>query len=94
MTINSLSGVGSVKGLSAIEKSAQTVKLPQEDSITLSSEAKTMGEVCAISENLQAVPDIRMDRVEAVAQKIKTPDYINQTVLNDVAGKLAKMLGI
>lgn len=94
MTINSLSGVSSVKGLSGIEKPAQTTKLPQEDTITLSSEAKTMGEVCAISENLQAVPDIRMDKVEAAIQHLKNPDYINQTVLNDVAGKLAKMLGI
>ena len=88
MTINSLNGVSSVKGLSGIEKPAQT------DSITLSSEAKTMGEVCAISKNLQTVPDIRMDKVEAAAQKLKNPDYINQTVLNDVAGKLAEMLGI
>ena len=97
MTINSLNGLNGVKsvnGCSGIEKSAQTVKLPEQDTITLSSEAKAMGEVYAISEELRAVPDIRMDKVEAAVQKMKDPNYLNETVINNVADKIADMLGI
>ena len=53
-----------------------------------------MGEVFAISEELNAVPDIRMDKVEAAIQHLKDPDYINQSVINNVADKIADMLGI
>ena len=35
-----------------------------------------------------------MDKVEAAIQKIKDPDYINQSVINNVADKIADMLGI
>ena len=97
MTINSLNGLNGVKsinGCPGIEKSAQTVKLPEQDTITLSSEAKAMGEVYAISEELRAVPDIRMDKVEAAIQKLKDPDYINQSVINNVADKIVDMLGV
>lgn len=94
MTINNISGVNSIKGCSGIEKSAKAVKLPEQDTITLSSEAKAMGEVFAISEELNAVPDIRMDKVEAAIQHLKDPDYINQSVINNVADKIADMLGI
>ena len=94
MTINNISGVNSVKGCSGIEKSAKAVKLPEQDTITLSSEAKAMGEVYALSEELSAVPDIRMDKVEAAIQKIKDPNYLNQSVINDVADKIADMFGI
>ena len=90
MTINNISGVNSIKPCSGIEKSAKAVKIPEQDTITLSSEAK----VFAISEELNAVPDIRMDKVEAAIQKIKDPDYINQSVINNVADKIADMLGI
>ena len=97
MTINSLNGLNGVKsinGCSGIEKSAQTVKLPEQDTITLSSEAKAMGEVYAISEELRAVPDIRMDKVEAAIQKLKDPDYINQSVINNVADKIVDLFGV
>ena len=94
MTINNISGVNSVKGCSGIEKSAKAVKVPEQDTITLSSEAKAMGEVYAISEELRAVPDIRMDKVEAAVQKMKDPNYLNETVINNVADKIADMLGI
>ena len=80
MTINNISGVNSVKGCSGIEKSAKAVKLPEQDTITLSSEAKAMGEVFAISEELNAVPDIRMDKVEAAIQHLKDPMF-RQTVI-------------
>ena len=97
MTINSLNGLNGVKsinGCSGIEKTAKAVKLPEQDTITLSSEAKAMGEVYAISEELRAVPDIRMDKVEAAVQKMKDPNYLNETVINNVADKIADMLGI
>ena len=94
MTINNISGVNSIKPCSGIEKSAKAVKIPEQDTITLSSEAKAMGEVFAISEELNAVPDIRMDKVEAAIQKIKDPDYINQSVINNVADKIVDMFGV
>ncbi len=94
MTINSLNGVNTIKPCSGIEKSAQTVKLPEQDTITLSPEAKAMGEVYALSEELRAVPDIRMDKVEAAIAKLKDPDYINKSVINNVADKIVDMFGI
>ena len=94
MTINNISGVNSIKGCSGIGKAAETVKIPEKDTISLSSEAKAMGEVFALSEELNTVPDIRMDKVEAAIQKIKDPNYLNQSVINNVADKIADMLGI
>ena len=94
MTINNISGVNSVKGCSGIGKSAETVKVPAKDTISLSPEAKALGEVSALTEELRAVPDIRMDKVEAAVQKMKDPNYLNETVINNVADKIADMLGI
>ncbi|MBQ3320274.1 MAG: flagellar biosynthesis anti-sigma factor FlgM [Spirochaetia bacterium] len=94
MTINNISGVNSINGCSGIGKTAPTVKVLEQDSISLSPEAKAMGDVLAISEELKSVPDIRMDKVEAAIQHLKDPDYINQSVINNVADKIVDMFGI
>ncbi|MCQ2603609.1 MAG: flagellar biosynthesis anti-sigma factor FlgM [Spirochaetia bacterium] len=94
MTINSLGGVSQIEGCTSIEKSVQSVRISEADSISVSSEAKAMGEVYAISEDLHTIPDIRMDKVEAAIQKLQDPNYINQAVINSVADKIADMFGV
>lgn len=92
MTINSLNGVSSVQRSAAVERSAQTVRIHENDSVAVSSEAKTMGEVYAVAEDLQNIPDIRTDLVEEVRARLEASGYLNdRTAIDNVA---EKMLGL
>lgn len=94
MTINSLNGVSSVQGSAAVERSSQTVRIQEKDSVAVSSEAKTMGEVYAAAEELRNLPDVRMDKVEAARTALKDPDYINRASVETVAEKMLNLFGL
>lgn len=94
MTINSVGGVNPVQNYNKVEKSAHTSRINENDSITVSSEARTMGELYAISEYLRDIPDTRTDKVEAAIKKLEDPNYINSDVIENVADKIIDMFGI
>ena len=94
MNIEGIGPIDPISKLSKGHKAQQTSKVGEKDSINISSDAKTMGEVYKIAEQVRAADDIRWDRVAEVKEKLKDPNYINDTIVDDVADSIMKLFDI
>jgi len=94
MNIEGIGPIDQISKLTKGHKAQQTSKTESKDSVHISSDAKTMGEVYKIAEQVRAADDVRWDRIAEVKEKLKDPNYMNNTVINDVAGSLMKLFDI
>lgn len=94
MTIDKLGSINPVQNYNKPEKPVKSSNKTENDSISVSSEARVMGELLKAAEAVKQSPDIRMDRVEEVRRKMNDPDYINDAVINSVADKIIDMFEI
>ena len=62
--------------------------------LSISSDAEKMSQLLALREKVAQAPDIRLDKVEEVMNQMKNPDYINDTVLSEVADRLMEIFKI
>lgn len=92
-----IEGIGPIDPISKLTKNQHAHKAEKadpKDSINISADAKTMGEVYKIAEQVKAADDIRWDRVAEVKEKLKDPNYMNDTVLEDVADSVMDLFDI
>lgn len=92
-----IDGIGPIDPISKLTKNHRTHKADKadpKDSINISADAKTMGEVYKIAEQVKAADDIRWDRVAEVKEKLKDPNYINDKVVDEVADSVMKLFDI
>ncbi|MFW5710511.1 MAG: flagellar biosynthesis anti-sigma factor FlgM [Spirochaetota bacterium] len=92
-----IDGIGPIDPISKLTKNHRTHKAEKtdpKDSINISADAKTMGEVYKIAEQVKAADDIRWDRVAEVKEKLKDPNYINDNVVDEVADSVMKLFDI
>ena len=94
MTIDRLGPIDPSSQLNKANKGSKPVKKDTTDSISVSSEAKAMGEIFQATESVKKSPDIRMDRVEEVKRKLQDPSYINDKVVEAVADKVMELFGL
>lgn len=94
MNIERLGPVDPVNKPAKSNRTEKPVKPDAKDSISISSDAKTMAEVYKAVETVKQSPDVRMDRIEEVRRKLEDPNYINDTVLNSVADSIMDVFGI
>ncbi len=94
MTIDKLGSINPLQNYGKTEKAVKSALKTEKDSISVSSEARAMGELYKAAEAVRLTPDIRMDRVEEVKRKMSDPDYINDAVINSVADKIIDMFEI
>ena len=94
MTIDKLGSINPIQNYNKSEKTGKAAPKAEHDSISVSSEARAMGEVFQVAEAVRETPDIRMDRVEEVRAKLNDPDYINDAVISNVADKIMDMFNI
>ncbi len=94
MTIEGLGPVDPVSKYNKTEKPEKTAKSEKKDSINVSAEAKSMGEMYKVAENVKAAPDIREDRIAEVKEKLKDPSYINDRIVESVAENIMDMFNI
>jgi negative regulator of flagellin synthesis FlgM len=94
MNIERLGPIEHVSKLNKNNSTQKPVKSGSKDSINISSDAKTMGEVYKAVEQVKNSSDIRWDRVEEVKKKLEDPSYINNKVIEDVADRLMEQFGI
>ena len=88
MTIDRLGPIEGVPKFNKSEKNSRPEKSDRSDSISVSKEAKDMSEFLKVSEDIKNTPDIRMDRVNEVKEKLKDPSYINNKVIEAVADSI------
>lgn len=94
MTIERLGPIDPVSKYNKTEKASRAEKRDEADSITVSSEAKTLGELYQVAENVKLTPDIRMDRVQEVKEKLKDPNYLSGKVIESVAERLMQLFDL
>lgn len=94
MNIDGIGPIDPISKLTKNHKAHKAEKTDPKDSINISADAKTMGEVYKIAEQVKAADDIRWDRVAEVKEKLKDPNYINDKVVDEVADSVMKMFDI
>ena len=94
MNINSLGPVDPVSKQSKTSKIVKPVSTGGKDSIQISNDAKAMAEVYNAAETVKASPDVRMDRIEEIREKLKDPSYIDSKVIESVADSVMDMFGL
>ncbi|MDY7029487.1 MAG: flagellar biosynthesis anti-sigma factor FlgM [Spirochaetota bacterium] len=94
MNIEGIGPIDQISKLTKGQKAQKTAKTESKDSISISSDAKTMGEVYKIAEQVKAADDVRWDRIAEVKEKLKDPNYINNAIVEDVADSLMKLFDI
>ncbi|MCK5673831.1 MAG: flagellar biosynthesis anti-sigma factor FlgM [Spirochaetales bacterium] len=94
MNINSLSHVNSVTNQNKTNKVSKLVESGGKDSIKISNDAKAMAEVYNASETVKATPDVRMDRIAEVKEKLKDPSYIDNKIVESVADSVMDLFGL
>ena len=90
--INSINNVSQVNNVQNLRKNENVSKVSQEvDSIDVSDEAK---EIYFMEKVAKETPDVRADRIAEIKEKIKDPNYLNDTIINSAADKFLSALGI
>ena len=95
MNIERLGPVDPAAKFKKTNKVERPVKSGKEDSISISSDAKTMGEVFKASEQVKkGSSDVRMDKVNEVKRKLEDPNYINGKIVESVADSIMDVFGL
>ena len=93
--INGVNNVTQVTNVQNLRKTESSAKVDREvDSISVSAEAKEMAEAYYLEKVANETPDVRADRVAAVKEKLKDPNYLNDAVIKSAADKFLSALGI
>ncbi len=93
MTIDRLGPIDPLSKLNKTGKAGKAAKPESKDTISVSEEAKNLGEIYRATELVKASPDIRMDRVEEVRQKLQDPGYLDSKI-DEVADRLMDAFGL
>jgi negative regulator of flagellin synthesis FlgM len=88
MTIDRLGPVDPVQKFKKPGNVSNVAKKGDTDSISISSEAKSLGEIYKSQEEVKMSPDIRLDRIEEVKKKLEDPNYIDDAVVEVVAERV------
>ena len=94
MNINSLGPVDPVSKQNKTSRAVKPASTGGKDSIQISNDAKAMAEVYNTVEIVKASPDVRMDRIEEIREKLKDPSYIDSKVIESVADSVMDMFGL
>jgi negative regulator of flagellin synthesis FlgM len=63
------------------------------DSISLSSAAREKSELYQVIELVSSAPDVRLDRIAELKEKVKDPNYLNDQIINATADKIMEVFG-
>lgn len=94
MTIDRLGPLDPVSKFNKTGKTSRPQKNKETDSIVVSSEAKTMGEIYKATETVKNSPDVRLDRIAEIKEKLKDPAYISDKVIETVADNVMDLFEI
>lgn len=94
MNVERLGPLEPVAKQNKAKRSAKPVKKGGADSINISQDAKSMGEVYKAGEMVKAAPDVRIDRINEVKEKLQDPSYIDDKIVKSVADSVMDMFGL
>lgn len=94
MTIERLGPIDPVQRPNQTNKTQRPAQKQQSDSVSFSDEAVMKAEVIRLAEQVRRTDDVRSDRVEEIKRKLEDPDYIDNTVVEQVADQIMGAFGI
>ena len=95
MEIRGVDGINRVDNNSKINKvSKKNETSSSSDVAEISSEAKQMADIQKAKVAVDKSPDVRQDKIEEVKAKLESGAYDNEEVMNKVAEKIMKALGL
>lgn len=94
MTIHEVGSVNQIPKYNSTNKNVKASYTSETDSISVSSEARALGELYQTAEAVRLSDDIRMDKVEAAKKRLESADFANETTINAVADKLMDLFRI
>ncbi|MDR2631495.1 MAG: flagellar biosynthesis anti-sigma factor FlgM [Spirochaetaceae bacterium] len=94
MTIDRIGSVDPVPPGKKPGRSSQVNPSEKTDSITFSQEAVEKGDLYHAIELVASAPDMRLDRIEELKQKINDPAYLNDTLIKATADKIMDAFGL
>jgi negative regulator of flagellin synthesis FlgM len=94
MMIDRIGSIDPIQPGKKANRSGQVNPGSQADSIALSQEAKEKAEIYQAVELVSAAPDVRVDRIAELKEKINDPDYLNETVIKATADKIMDVFGL
>ena len=95
MIIDKMGALDPIKNVQKTQKRPETEKVNAGyDSIEISDEARAIAEEMYLNEVSAATPDVRMDKVAEVRQKIQNPGYFSASVISSTTDKLMESLGL
>jgi len=92
MTIDRVGPIDPIQPGKRPGKTGQVHDSPKSDSISISSEAQERAELLRTQELAAAAPDVRVEKVAELKEKINDPSYINDSVITNTANKLIDAL--
>lgn len=94
MSIGEIGPINNYNNYNKIEKKDKNKKIDTTDSVEISKEALLKSETNKIMETMKNTPDVRDDRIAEIKAKINDPNYINDSVLKNVADKIMDLFKI
>lgn len=93
--IDKLNGITPLNNVQSTKRSQNTGSVkPSTDSISVSKEARELAEAYFLNEVADETPDVRLDLVAQIKDKIKDPSYLNAEVINSTAERIMSSFGI
>lgn len=93
MAVDPLGSIDPVTGLKGIDRTTATPPSNAADSVTLSPEARSVGDLYAAVEIAHNSPDVRADLVADVKARLASPDYVTAAVIDRVAERVQDPVG-
>ena len=93
--IDKLGGINPLNNVQNTKRTQNTANVKNStDYISVSSEAKKLAQAYYLDEIAAETPDVRLDLVAQIKDKIKDPSYLSPEVINSAAEKLMTSFGI
>ncbi|MBN2650793.1 MAG: flagellar biosynthesis anti-sigma factor FlgM [Spirochaetales bacterium] len=94
MTIDRIGPLDPLSRINKTQKTGNIAEVGKSDSVEISHDAKKMAELYNIAEKVKNAPEVREDRIAEVKAKLDDPNYINDSVIETIADKLANMINL
>lgn len=94
MMVDKLSSVNPLNNIQNTRRTNTKEVYSAQDSINVSDEAKIAAEAYYLDQIAKETPDVREDLVVSIKEKIKDPNYLNETVINSTADRILAAYGL
>jgi negative regulator of flagellin synthesis FlgM len=95
MMVDKIGGVNPLNNVQNAARSNETGIIKSDpDSINVSDEAKKMATAYYLNQVSKETPDVRSDLVQQIKEKIKDPNYLNDTLISSAADRIMTAYGL